>query len=281
MNRLKSIFISTAISIWAFFTYLLIMAIIGGSSILTIIGLLLISALPLGFFSVLLSAKPVARTSKSLTLITSSIVLGAAITLFGVYQGGNFSHLYVAISSLLLWFIYILWYSVLPKSKTDMKLGGHMPTLTFTDIDNNEISNNVYKGKKLLYMFYRGNWCPLCMAQIKEISAQYNELEKRGVEVLLISPQPVSHSAGLAKKMGVNFRFLTDKENKMAQSLNIDQPNGTPLGMEIFGYTSETVLPTVIITDEAGEIIYLDQTDNYRIRPEPSTFLKVLDNLEG
>ena len=50
-----------------------------------------------------------------------------------------------------------------------------------------------------------------------------------------------------------------------------------PLGMEIFGYKSETVLPTVIITDEEGKILFLDQTDNYRVRPEPETFFEVLN----
>ncbi len=126
-------------------------------------------------------------------------------------------------------------------------------------------------------MFYRGNWCPLCMAQIKEISAQYQELEKRGVEVLLISPQPVGKSASLAKKMKVNFHFLTDEKNAMARELKIDQKFGIPLGFEVLGYASETVLPTIIITDEEGKIIFLDQTDNYRVRPEPETFLKILD----
>jgi hypothetical protein len=39
-------------------------------------------------------------------------------------------------------------------------------------------------------------------------------------------------------------------------------------------------MPTVIITDEQGKIIFADLTDNYRVRPEPETFLRVLDELE-
>lgn len=77
--------------------------------------------------------------------------------------------------------------------------------------------------------------------------------------------------------MKVNFHFLNDKDNKMARKLNIDHAHGTPLGMEVFGYTSETVLPTVIIANEEGKVIFLDQTDNYRVRPEPETFLNILD----
>jgi len=49
------------------------------------------------------------------------------------------------------------------------------------------------------------------------------------------------------------------------------------LGMEIFGYDQDTVMPTVIIVNAEGEILFADQTDNYRMRPEPDTFLRILD----
>jgi len=221
--------------------------------------------------------KPAARTSRSLKLITILIIIGACLTLVGVYNN-NISAEFASFAgvSLLLWILYIYWYSKFVDRKANIELGSVFPELSLLNNENVEISTNIFKGKKVLYMFYRGNWCPLCMAQIKEISEQYKELEKRGVEVLLISPQPVSHSKALAKKMGVNFQFLTDKGNTMARMLKIDHAHGTPFGMEVFGYSSETVLPTVIITDEEEKIIFLDQTDNYRVRPEPETFLRAI-----
>ncbi|MGB3052567.1 MAG: hypothetical protein WBB42_16315, partial [Polyangiales bacterium] len=38
-----------------------------------------------------------------------------------------------------------------------------------------------------------------------------------------------------------------------------------------------SVLPTVLITDPDRTIIFADMTDNYCVRPEPSTFLAALD----
>jgi peroxiredoxin len=118
------------------------------------------------------------------------------------------------------------------------------------------------------------------MAQIKEIAGQYQALADRGVKIALISPQPQRHTKSLAKKFEVPFIFLTDKDHQSVKALKIFQKAGTPLGMEVFGYESDTVMPTVIITDEQGKIIFADLTDNYRVRPEPGTFLKVLDELE-
>ena len=41
-------------------------------------------------------------------------------------------------------------------------------------------------------------------------------------------------------------------------------------------YPADTVLPTLVVTGPSGKIIYSDQTDNYRVRPEPDIFLAIL-----
>jgi beta-lactamase superfamily II metal-dependent hydrolase len=35
-------------------------------------------------------------------------------------------------------------------------------------------------------------------------------------------------------------------------------------------------MPTVIITDKQGTVVWTHETDNYRVRPEPETFLEVI-----
>ena len=57
-----------------------------------------------------------------------------------------------------------------------------------------------------------------------------------------------------------------------AKQLGIVHRWGTPMGLQMLGYESDTVLPTVILTDSRGIILFSDQTDNYRVRPEPEVF---------
>jgi peroxiredoxin len=116
------------------------------------------------------------------------------------------------------------------------------------------------------------------MAQIKEIAAKYHELSALGAKVILIAPQPEKNTQALAVKCNVPFIFLTAIDNRAAQALGIEMKNGLPAGMEMLGYDKDTVYPTVIITDTDGRIIYSDFTNNYRIRPEPDEFIKVLEN---
>jgi hypothetical protein len=35
-------------------------------------------------------------------------------------------------------------------------------------------------------------------------------------------------------------------------------------------------MPTVVVTNASGTIVFSDQTDNYRVRPEPDVFLAIL-----
>lgn len=239
----------------------------------------MISFVPMEFLARLLILKPWARTSRLLPVYTGSVVVGTAIVWYSVSAGLlPDSYIIIGSTSLAFWLLYIFWYSYFSARDHDnLKPGNQLPNLTFLGKGDVEVSTVDFSGQKVIYLFYRGNWCPLCMAQIREISEQYRSLKDRGVEVVLVSPQPHRYSEGLARKMSVDFHFLTDKKNKVARLLGLDAKNGVPFGMELLGYDSETVLPTVIITDETGKIIFLDQTDNYRVRPEPATFLKAFD----
>ncbi len=57
--------------------------------------------------------------------------------------------------------------------------------------------------------------------------------------------------------------------------------NGLWMGMGMFGYESDTVFPTVIVLDAHGVVRWVDQTDNYRVRPKPDTFLPLLRQLKA
>jgi peroxiredoxin len=279
MNRAKSFFITVASTTWAYFSYLAILLAVNSGLNLATIGVIMISLVPVEFLARLLILKPWARTSRFLPVYTGSVLIGTAIVFYSITTG-NLPGYYFIVSgtSLSFWLLYIFWYSQFPsRNHENLAPGNQLPELKFKGSGGEEVSTTDFNGKKVIYLFYRGNWCPLCMAQIKEIAGEYRALNKRGVEVALVSPQPQKNSEGLARKMAVDFHFLTDEKNKMARLLGLDVKYGVPLGMEIFGYNSETVLPTVIITDETGKIIFLDQTDNYRVRPEPATFIHAID----
>lgn len=223
----------------------------------------------------MLFIKPVARTTKKLRFYSTLIVLGLALNLFNFEQ----QSLLISVSLALGWLAYLTWYSSFNSRNTSvLEIGNTFPNFILENGQKEKISMNNLTGDFKIFLFYRGNWCPLCIAQIKEVVNQYKELDKRNTDMVLVSSQPHKFTLNLAKKHKVPFHFLVDNDNKTAKQLGILHENGLPAGFQIFGYNSDVVLPTVIITDKNNKIIFADLTDNYRVRPEPETFIKIIDN---
>lgn len=221
-----------------------------------------------------------ARTAPNLwpMLIISTLACLMVIYLSLAHLGSSPMALLLATSSTIGSWLYVFWYSRFANRQKDKLLVGmKLPVFPLTSLTGETVTSEQFKGNKTLFIFYRGNWCPLCMTQIKEIAASYQALAKDGVRIALISPQPESHSTKLAQKFEVPFEFYVDTDNQAAKALNIFAKNGLPTGLQVFGYDSDTVMPTVLISDEGNRILFSDLTDNYRVRPEPQVFASILN----
>ena len=273
-NTLKSLFISIlpVLSLVVFTT-----TIINSSFNNSDIGLLLSSLAIVAFFA-LLFIKPIARTSRALGGYSTLVFIGFVLNLFNFEKNALLISLGLSVG----WLLYLNWYSSFKSRDTSvLEVGKKLPNLTLENSNKEAVEISSFNGNYQIFLFYRGNWCPLCMAQIKEVENQYKELAERNVDMVLVSSQPHKYTKNISEKYKVPFHFLVDIKNKAAKKLGILHENGLPAGFQVFGYDSDIVLPTVIITDKDNTIIFADLTDNYRIRPEPETFIRIIDKHKG
>ncbi len=277
MNLLKSIFITLASSIWLYATLHISQYLIYDFKLLYLINLV-VYLVPLVFLLNLFRYQT-PRTSRQLWPVTLVIGLAWAWIFFNYLSNnriGDFDFILTSVSAFL-WILYLTWYSQLDRRENEeLDSEKILPELEFLDVNGNIVSNREGNAAFTVYLFYRGNWCPLCMAQIKEITAQYGQLKKLNVRVALISPQPIGYIKKLANRTNIEFSYWQDPGNKVANQLRLAHKYGTPMGFQLLGYNSETVLPTLIVTDATGTILFSDQTDNYRVRPEPDTFIRII-----
>jgi peroxiredoxin len=279
MNLLKSIFISTYMT--------LLMAIAGyagwmlyqGGNPIAWSGAMLTAGPLLTVITRMMLFKNVARTSAHFPFINFLGAVGVGLAVWAWHgQGASTVAPALALAGWFGFLLYAYWFSTYggrqPGAK--LKIGSTLPGFTVRNASGATVSSAQLTDKPAILIFYRGNWCPLCMAQIKELASRYRDISALGVRVALISPQPHSNTEALAKKFGVKFDFITDEGNAAARALGIAQAHGLPMGMQMMGYDSETVLPTVVITGNNGKVIWTHETDNYRIRPEPDVYLDVL-----
>ena len=226
------------------------------------------------------------RTTRHIPLLRVATMLGTVLAGIGFAYGGqdqaaSLPFLAALVLSLAGTHAYLYWYSILERPAANaLRLGETLPAFDLTDETGQTVRIESLFGTALLLVFYRGNWCPLCMAQVRELADQCREFQQREVTVALISPQPQNKSTKLAMRLGVPFRFLVDPGGQAARKLGITHIAGLPLGLQIFGYSTDTVFPTVIVTDKKGKIVFVDQTENYRMRPGLEVLLSVLPNLK-
>jgi len=278
MNALKSLFISSYM--------MFLMAAIGysgwmlyqGGSPAAWGGVMLTAAPLMAVISVLMMFKSVARTSAHFPFLNLLAFAGAGLAVWAwAAAGADPLAAGLALAGYSGFLAYAYWYSGFGRQPNPViRVGAALPAFTVDNVNGARVRSSEWLGKPTVLMFYRGNWCPLCMAQVKELVARYQDLGAMGVRVVLISPPPQRNTVALAKKFGVDFDFMTDKGNAAARALGIDIRHGIPAGMQMLGYDSETVMPTVVITDQAGKVVWKHETDNYRVRPEPDVYLEVL-----
>lgn len=277
-STLKSLFILPAVAVSALILVgAVVMAAISWQERVAWIGVA-VAALPLPLLVARLAFLPLPRTSDALPLVLLVAAAGAFVPIWQmVYEGAaGWAPVSAAAAAVVLLLLYDFWYSRYgryPDARLDV--AAKLPEFELTDLEGNTVRSTDVLGRPAAFLFYRGSWCPICMAQLDELAERRDEMERLGMTVCLISPQPEAHTRRLAEKFGGPFRFFVDKDNRAAGELQIAVKNGVPVGLR-GDYGSDTVMPTLFVTSANGTIVFSDQTDNYRVRPEPDIFIAIL-----
>ena len=279
MNLLKSIFILLTPLLLSSISIFALYGLIVSEFKLKFLGVLL-SSLPLiTFLSVLLIFKNWARTSVHMLYLTIPSFLGYCLVLYLFLQNQNIHYIYsmlFSMSAFLSTFMYVYWYSNNSRNKASLlEINNQLPKFVLKTMEGSTINSSSFIGKKAVLFFYRGNWCPLCMAQIDEVASDYKKFNEMNIETIFISPQSQQNTQKLAQKYDLPFQFYIDESHQAAIKLGLLHKSGLPMGFQALGYDSDSVYPTIIAIDETGKIIYSDQTSNYRVRPEPKDILDV------
>ncbi len=277
MNRLRSIFISTYLAFTVVVFVLSALTVAGGGQLDLWVSAFAAAAQVLAYFAWLYLAK-VPRTSPGLMGFTVGIF---AVTMYSVFRSYDAQSPSVApmlaFTVMAGWMGYVAWYSDLGDRSADrITVGKKLPALRLKNLDGQEVSSEDWLGHKRLVIFYRGNWCPICTAQIGELRKFNSQFSAMGVGITLVSPQPQQKSLELAQREGMEYDFLVDEDNAAAKKLDILQEAALPAGLEVLGYGQDFPKPTTFALDEKGRVVYADLTTNYRLRPLPQDILKAL-----
>ena len=154
------------------------------------------------------------------------------------------------------------------------------PEFKINDQNGKEVSlKDLRKKGPVVLVFYRGNWCPYCNKELKNLQDSLSLLTDKKAQVVAISPEAAEGVSETVKKTGASFPVLYDKEAKVAKSyqvayevdektttryksfgtdlLKINQQKGSPI----------LPVPAVYIINRDGSITYRYFNEDYRKRP--------------
>jgi peroxiredoxin len=237
-----------------------------------------VANLPLPLFWLRLKFARVARTSADLPFLILLSAAGAMVALWEVYmsRSAEWQPAAIAVAGAVLLLLYVFWYSRLgrmPNARLDIR--NKLPEFELSDLDGGRVRSSQFLGAPAVWLFYRGNWDPFCVAQVHEIAGRHADLERLGVRLNLVSSQPEDKARELGAELSAPLRLLVDRDAEAAKALDIAERHAIPLGTAS-GYAPVGAMPTTIVTNASGTILFTDQTDNYRVRPEPDIYISIL-----
>jgi peroxiredoxin len=113
-------------------------------------------------------------------------------------------------------------------------------------VDGAEISSQSVRGQKTLLFFSEGVMCQACLEQIRDIEAVGDELEKQGIGLVSITPDPTDALRQVVDQYGIRTPMISDEDLDMSVAFDT-------LGR---GMHSDTPGHAFILLDESGKVVW-------------------------
>jgi len=169
-----------------------------------------------------------------------------------------------------------------------LPVGAKAPEFELADGDGKPFrSVEALSRGRLVISFYRGRWCPYCVAELESLQAVLPEIQAAGASLVTISPQTPKHSGFTADQHELRFPVLSDPGNRVARQfglvyrlpqeleqlyrgifINLPNSNGDP--------SWELPLPATFILERDGTVLYAFADADHMRRAEPAELVERL-----
>ncbi|PIE85968.1 MAG: thioredoxin-dependent thiol peroxidase [Bacteroidia bacterium] len=129
-----------------------------------------------------------------------------------------------------------------------LKVGDLAPDFSYTGEDGKVVSLADFKGKKLVLYFYPKDNTPGCTAEACNLRDNYGELQKRGYQIIGVSPDNEKSHKRFAEKHSLPFPLIPDVEKEIIQKYNAWGEK------KIFGKTYIGMIRKTFLISEDGRI---------------------------
>jgi peroxiredoxin len=172
-----------------------------------------------------------------------------------------------SLSSLFLWLSYAAAQNTpLPKPQIASAVGQIAPDFSLADQEKNQFHLAEHRGKRVLLIFYRGYWCPYCVAQLRDFARHKPEFGKLNVQLVAISVDDPEHAGDVWKKVvSKQFPVLSDSGAQVIRKYGI---------LDTSGKGEELALRTAVLIGEDGREQWRRVSKSVEDIPKAADFVK-------
>lgn len=134
-----------------------------------------------------------------------------------------------------------------------IEVGEKAPDFTLRNQDGEKVSLSDYQGRKVLLVFYPGDFSPVCGDQLSIYQEVKPEIEDKGVELVGISVDSFFAHKAFQEKLGIDTTLLSDFEPKGAVARAYGSYLDAPLGF---------ANRTLVLVDEEGTVAWTHEAPN-------------------
>lgn len=170
-----------------------------------------------------------------------------------------------------------------------LAIGNIVNEFSGTDQNGNEIHlSELLKKGKVVVVFYRGQWCPICMPHLRKLQKSLNEIENKGASLLIITPEKQENIKKTILKTSITVPILYDNNYKIMRQFDLAFIPGKGLRYmynkllranlkKAHSDDSETLpIPATFIVDTDSKVIWRHFNRDYKWR---SKVQEIIDHL--
>jgi peroxiredoxin len=167
-------------------------------------------------------------------------------------------------------FFLLTFMSGLPDQRAAVAVGSRAPDFRALDSDGGEFRLSALAGSRVLLKFFRGTWCPYCVADLRLWNERREELRRLGLKLVAVSHDSVTELRDFKRKHAWDVTLVADPELDVIRRYNLLNHNFTPKR----GPFRDMAIPATVLIDADGKVLWMSQATDFRTRVHPD---KVLD----
>ncbi|SHE57921.1 Peroxiredoxin [Arenibacter palladensis] len=160
------------------------------------------------------------------------------------------------------------------------------PDFTLLNAIGKKVSlSEALKSGIVILKFYRGEWCPICNLDLREIQNHLPEIKSLGATLLAISPQRPDDALTATQKNELEFEVLSDADQEVIKAYNLqfdpgeDYHQRRDLTLLNGGGLKTLPVPATFIVNTNQIIEAAHVEANYTERMGPKEIIKVIEKM--